>query len=139
MHSPHLGNDKVSRNCQAWHSRFNDALASRDLAAYLSFFHDNCSLQVNNAMPIHSRQAIEPSYRAYLTSFQSMTYEFMNIIGDDQRSSCEALYTFTCHDGSTEVVQCTYFVDLDDAGLISSVRIYGNGARVFKPFMRAND
>ena len=44
-----------------------------------------------------------------------------------------------CNDGSTEVIQCSYLVDLDETGLIRSARVYGNGSRVFKPFMRAND
>lgn len=139
MESPNLGIGHVSFDGRAWHAHFNDALASRDLELYLAFFHDDCSLQINNAMPIYSKRAIRAAYTAHLTSFRTMTYEFMNIVGDDRQSSCEVLYTFGCNDGSTEVVQCSYVVDLDETRLIRSVRVYGNAARVFKPFMRAND
>jgi hypothetical protein len=117
----------------------NDALAARDVELYLAFVRDDCSLQINNAIPIYSKQAIQAAHQAHLISFRMMTYEFMNIVGDDRRSWCEVLYTFACHDGSTEVVQCSYLVDLDETGLIRSARVYGNGSRVFKPFMRAND
>ena len=139
MDSPILGNGQLSAEARAWHTRFNDALALRDPNRYLAFFHDDCALQINNAIPIYSKQAIQPAYCAHLTSFRTMTYEFMNIVGDDRRSSCEVLYTFGCNDGSTEVIQCSYLVDLDETGLIRSARVYGNGSRVFKPFMRAND
>ena len=139
MDSPTLGHGQISSEGRAWHTRFNDALASRDLDRYLAFLHDDCSLQINNAMPIYSKRASQAAYRAHLTSFRTMTYELMNIVGDDRRSSCEVLYTFGCHDGSAEVIQCSYLVDLDETGLIRSARVYGNGSRVFKPFMRAND
>lgn len=139
MDSPILGNGQLSSEGRAWHTRFNDAMASRDIERYLAFLHDDCALQVNNAMPIYSKRAIQSAYAAYLTTFQTLTYEFMNVFGDDRQSVCEVLYTYGCNDGSTEVVQSTYLVDLDEAGLITSVRVYGNGARVFKPFMRAND
>ncbi len=139
MDSPQLGNGQLSSEGRAWHTRFNDALASRDLDRYLAFLHDDCSLQINNAMPVYSKRAIQAAYGAYLTSFQTLTYELMNVMGDDRQSTCEVLYTYGCNDGSTEVVQTAYLVDLDEDGLITSVRVYGDGNRIFKPFMRAND
>lgn len=139
MDSPALGNRLVSADCRAWHLQFNEALASRDLERYLGFLHDDCSLQINNEMPVYSKRAIKSSYAQYLTSFQALSYEIMNILGDDRKSVCELLYTYSCNDGSTEVVQTAYMVDRNEAGLLTSVRVYGNGARVFKPFMRAND
>ncbi|MCX7357784.1 MAG: nuclear transport factor 2 family protein [Alphaproteobacteria bacterium] len=139
MDSPPLGNGQLSSEGRAWHTRFNDALASRDLDRYLAFLHDDCSMQINNAMPIYSKRAIESSYSSYLTTFVALEYEIMTVFGDDRQSVCEVLYTYICNDGSTEVIQTAYLVDRDEAGLILAVRVYGNGARVFKPFMRAND
>ena len=124
---------------RAWHTRFNDTLAARDIDLYLALFQENCALQVNNAFPIYSKRSLEVPYQQHLSSFRSMSYEFLSIVGDAQKSSAEVLYTFKRNDGSDAVVQCSYSVDLDEAGLIRSVRIYGNAARVFKPFMRAND
>ena len=133
-----LETSHTNEQCHAWHVRFNDALVARDVDLYLAFFRDDCTLQINSAMPTYSKRALEAAYRRHLASFRTMTYEIMNIVGDVRKSSCETLYTFNCYDGRTEVIQCTYLVDLDDAGLICSVRIYGNGGRVFKEFMRAS-
>ncbi|MEZ5960484.1 MAG: nuclear transport factor 2 family protein [Hyphomonadaceae bacterium] len=123
----------------AWHVRFNDTLVARDVDQYLALFRDDCTLQINNAIPTYSKLALRAAYRRHVASFRAKSYEIIDVFGDGQKSSCEVLYTFTCHDGSTEGVQCSYVVDLDEAGLIRSIRIYGNGARVFKAFMHAND
>lgn len=139
MDSQKLANEQLGSGSRAWHARFNDALAARDLDLYLGFLDETCSLQINNAMPIYSKLAIRAAYALYLTSFVTLKFEIMNVLGDERQSVCEVLYTYGCNDGSTEVVQTLYIADFDEAGMATSIRVYGNGARVFRPFMRAND
>lgn len=125
-----------TKNIPARHVEFNNALATRDVAAYLAFLDDNCTLQINNAMPVYSKLAIETAYRAYLETFEALTIEIMATFDDGPRSVFEALYTYRCNDGSTEVVQLASLIDRNERGLMTAIRVYGDGTRVFKPFMK---
>lgn len=120
-----------------WHERFAQALASRDLETYLAFLHDDCTLQINNALPLYGKLAIRASYAAYLQTFRSLRTEIIALVSDDRRSTVEALLHYVCLDGTTEVVQCAYLLDHDESGLVTSVRVYGNASRVFRPLMTA--
>ncbi len=135
---PHPGRQLTPKGL-AWHESFAKALEARDTAGYLAFFQDDCVLQINNAIPIYSKRVIGAAHDAYLPMFRSLRVEILALLGDDRRSCCEAMLNYVCNDGSSEVVQCTYLIDRDEAGLIASVRVYGNASRVFKPFMPAND
>lgn len=121
----------------AWHARFVAALESRDTASYLSFLHTECTLQINNALPIYSKAAIEPAYTAYRNAFRSLNVQHLATYGDDDHMAAEALLHHTCNDGSREVIQTVYLLDRDRDGLITSVRVYGNASRLLKPFIRA--
>lgn len=124
------------KDIAARHVEFNNAIASRDVPAYLAFLDDDCTLQINNAMPIYSKRAIETAYTAYLETFQSLTIEIMSTFDDGPRSVFEALYTYLCNDGSTEVVQLSSMIDRNERGLMTAIRVYGDATRVFKPFMK---
>lgn len=101
--------------------------------------HDDCSVQINNNMPVYSKFAIERAFIEYLRNFRSLSYEILNISGTDRSSAVEALFTYVCNDGSVEVVQHAYFCERDETGLLTSVRLYGDTTRILKPFMTAND
>lgn len=127
----------VSPGLMAWHSRFAEALTARDTDAYVAFLADDCSVQINNAVPFYSKLAIRSAYDAYLQIFSALTVEVLAIHGTERSFSVEALLSYACHDGKTEVVQCAYFINRREDGLIASVRVYGNASRVFRPFIRA--
>lgn len=139
MDTPGLGIGAPSSELLAWHVAFCDVLASRDIDRYVNFLSDDCILQINNAMPVYSKRAIKAAYEVYLQGFRTVTYEHLAIIGTMRQSAAETLFTYGCNDGSTELVQCTYVADFNDAGLVTAMRVYGDDRRVFKPFMRAND
>mgnify|MGYP001616674576 FL=1 len=120
-----------------WHERFAQALASRDLETYLAFLHDDCTLQINNGLPLYGKLAIRASYAAYLQTFRSLRTEIIALMSVDRQSTVEALLHYVCIDGTSEVVQCAYLLEHDENGLATSVRVYGNARRVFKPFMSA--
>ena len=130
---------QLSKDGRQWHIDFADAIASRDASRYVAFMHDNCTVQINNNMPVYSKFAIERSFVEYVKNFRSMTYELISAFGTDRRSVAEALFTYICNDGSVEVVQHAYVCERDEAGLLTSVRIYGDTTRILKPFMAAND
>lgn len=129
----------LSDDGRKWHIDFADAIASRDAARYVSFMHDDCSVQINNNMPVYSKFAIERAFIEYLRNFRSLSYEILNLSGTDRSSAVEALFTYVCNDGSVEVVQHAYFCERDETGLLTSVRLYGDTTRILKPFMTAND
>lgn len=139
MDSPVPGAEAPFSELRAWHVAFCEALVSRDIERYASFLSDDCILQINNAMPVYSKRAIKASYEIYLQGFRSITYEHLAVIGTMQQSAAETLFTYSCNDGSTELVQCTYVTDFNAARLVTAIRVYGDDRRVFKPFMRAND
>lgn len=130
---------QISSDGRQWHIDFADAIASRDAARYSAFMHDNCSVQINNNMPIYSKFAIERAFVDYVKNFRSLTYEILSVTGTDRSSIAEALFNYVCHDGSVEVVQHAYFCERDENGLLTSVRLYGDTTRILKPFWAAND
>ncbi|QGZ94265.1 nuclear transport factor 2 family protein [Terricaulis silvestris] len=119
----------------AWHARFMEALCARDANVYLAFLAPECTITINNALPTYAKAAIERVYSVYLALFKTLTADVLNIHGDEHSLSVEALLNYTLNDGSSEVVQCAWFLTRDDAGLITAVRVYGNASRVFKPFI----
>jgi hypothetical protein len=68
-----------------------------------------------------------------------MSYEFLSVFGTDRYSVAEALFTYTCNDGSVEVVQHAYICERDEAGLLTTVRLYGDTSRIRKSVTAAND
>lgn len=130
---------QITRDGRQWHIDFADAIASRDPARYTAFMHDNCSVQINNNMPVYSKFAIERAFVEYVKNFRSMTYELISAFGTDHQSIAEALFTYECNDGSIEVVQHAYICERDASGLLTSVRLYGDTHRILKPFVAAND
>jgi hypothetical protein len=118
-----------------WHERFAQALTSRDLETYLDFLHEDCTLQVNNALPLYGKRAIAASYAAYLPTFRTLNAEIVNVIGTESQSAIEFLLHYVCIDNSKEVVACATLLDRNADGLATAPRVYGNAARVFKPFM----
>jgi len=130
---------QISNDGRNWHIAFADAIASRDPARYASFMHDNCSVQINNNMPVYSKFAIERAFVEYVKNFKSLTYEITSALGTDRTSVIEALFTYICNDGSVEVVAHAYICERDETGLLTSVRLYGDTTRILKPFMAAND
>jgi hypothetical protein len=119
----------------AWHGRFVEALCARDADIYLAFLAPECTITINNALPTYAKPAIERVYEAYLSLFRTLSVDLLTIHGDEKSLSVEALLNYVLSDGSTEVVQCAWFLSRDDAGLITAVRVYGNAARVFRPFI----
>lgn len=130
---------QISAEGRAWHIAFADAVASKGAALYASFMHETCSVQINNAMPVYSKLAIGAAYAEYIKAFRSLTYELLNVFGNEQQSVAEALFTCNFHNGGVEVVQHGYVLERNAAGLLPSARIYGDNSRILKPFMAAND
>lgn len=130
---------QISKDGRQWHLDFADAIASRDAGRYIAFMHDDCSVQINNNMPVYSKRAIERAFNEYVKNFRSLTYDLMNAFGTDRCSVTEALFNYVCHDGSVEVVQHAYICERDENGLLTSVRVYGDTHRILKPFTIAND
>ena len=90
-------------------------------------------------MPIYSKHAIALAFAERMKTFRSMSYELMSAFGTDRHSVVEALFNYVCHDGSIEVVQHAYICERDEAGLLTSVRLYGDTSRISKPITVAND
>lgn len=123
----------------AWHRRFSEALESHDVEKYLAFLHDDCTVQINNALPFYSKAAVRAAYSLQLTLYRTLKVETLSVLGSDRHSATEALLHYVCNDGSTEVVQCVFVIERDETGLVVAARTFGNTSRVFKPFMPAND
>lgn len=126
----------VSPDLAEWHDRFQRVLVARDAAAYAAFLAPDCIVQINNSMPVYSREAMERAFSAYLHIFRTLTIDVLALHGAAHDLSAEAMLNYVLADGSTEVVQCAYFITRRPDGLISSIRVYGNASRVFKPFIR---
>ena len=125
----------ASPTLRAWHARFVEALCARDANAYLAFLASDCTIAINNALPSYAKAAIERVYGEYLALFRTLTVEVLTVHGDETSLAVEGLLNYVLKDGSTEIVQCAWFLSRDDGGLITAVRVYGNASRVFRPFI----
>lgn len=128
---------KLSFEGLAWHEGFARALCARSAEPYLSHLHPDCSVQINNSLPVYSKLAIGRAYTSYLQTFAALSVDVLNIYGADKNFAVEAMLNYVRNDGASEVIQCAYMIDRAPDGLVTSIRVFGNATRLFKPFMRA--
>lgn len=67
----------------------------------------------------------------YWQSFKRIEHELTNIYGSDQHYVLEALNRHVGDDNRPATVQAVAFTDLNEAGLVESVRIYQDVSPVF--------
>ncbi len=105
----------------------------KDLDAYGAFLAEGCALQMNNQPPTAGKEAVLRGLASYWQSFGSIEHDLDNIYGDDRRFALEALNHYRRLDGRAVTLRAGAFTDRDEAGLVTSVRLYTDTGPLFAP------
>lgn len=131
MITTNLRTNQLSESVFAWYLNYLESIDSRDIEAYADFLADNVSVQFNNDEPIQGKESVIGMLGQYWQSFAGLEHDLTNVYGTDQHFVLEALNHYERHDGKTVTTRAVAFTDLDENGLVSSVRIYADASQVF--------
>lgn len=106
-------------------------LDARDVDAYAAHLADDVVMQFGNAEPVRGKDAVTAMLAGYWQSFAAIEHDLTNIYGTDQAYVLEADNHYVRHDGERVTVRAVAFTDKDEAGKVTSVRIYGDTSPVF--------
>lgn len=123
--------NQLSAGAWKWYQRYLAALDAKDLPRYAQFLAADCMLQFNSAPAVSGKTAITGLLDAYWRSFGELRHEPLNIYGEDRRFVLEALNHYTRLDGRAVTVRAVAFTDRDEAGQVTSVRLYADTAELF--------
>ena len=107
------------------------AMDNRDTKAYGKFLADDVVVQFNNEPPMTGKETALGGLGTYWQSFASIEHDLTNIYGTDRAYVLEALNHYVRHDGKKVTVRAVAFTDVNDGGLVESVRIYHDVSPVF--------
>jgi ketosteroid isomerase-like protein len=128
--------NQLSPTVFGWYCRYLDAIDGADVSAQLSFFHEDCALQINNHLPMHGHTAIAAAFERYWEAIASIEHELLNIYGNDERFCVEMLCHYTGNDGSQVILPAAVFIDRSADGLITWARSYIDATPVHDAFTR---
>lgn len=100
------------------------AIDAKDIETYGSLLSDTVSVQFNNDEPMKGKQTVVKGLEQYWQTFKSIEHDLTNIYGDDQTWVLEALNHYVRNDDQKVTIKAVAFTDLDEDGLVGSVRIY---------------
>jgi ketosteroid isomerase-like protein len=127
----HLRVNLLSREAFGWYKTYLAAIDARDVNAYVAFLADEATMQFNNEAPIVGKDSVLAMLGGYWQSYAGLTHDLRNIYGDDQRFALEALNHYRRHDGKPVTIRAVAFTDRNEAGLVTSVRVYADASPVF--------
>ncbi|MHA4844766.1 nuclear transport factor 2 family protein [Flavitalea antarctica] len=107
------------------------AIDGKDIETYGKFLADDISVQFNNDQPMQGKETVLQGLGYYWQSFGSVEHDLTNIYGRDTAYVLEAQNHYVRKDGKMATVKAVAFTDLNDHGLVESVRIYQDVSPVF--------
>ena len=105
----------------------------KDLEARGAFLADGCALPMNDQPPTVGKEAVLRGLAAYLRSLGVIERDLGNIHGVDRRFALEALNRYRRLDGGAVTLRALALTDRDEAGLVTSVRLYTDTGPLFAP------
>ena len=125
--------NQLSPAATDWYvGQYLDAMDRLDIERYATFLADDVSVQFNNAPPVQGKAAVEGMLAGYWKSFAGIEHELLNIYGTDERFTLEAKNHYVRHDGRKVTTNAVAFADRNEAGQVTSVRVYADTAPVFQ-------
>lgn len=123
--------NQLSEEGHAWYLKYLDALDAKDVERYGSYLANNCTLVMNNAAPIQGKEAVLGSLSQYWQTFGDLEHELLNIYGTDRAFMLEALNHYKRLDGKAVTLRAVALTDRNDAGEVTSVRLYTDTSPLF--------
>lgn len=134
MRTDRLRTNQLSPEAYRWYLDYLGAMDRKDLDAYGAFLAEGCAMRMNNAAPTVGKAAVLQALGAYWQSFGGIEHDLDNIYGDDRRFALEALNHYRRLDGGGGATpRAVAFTDRDEAGLVTSVRLYTDTGPLFAP------
>jgi ketosteroid isomerase-like protein len=132
MKTKNLRVNQLSASAYEKYLQYLTALDNKDVAAYGKFLADDVTVQFNNDDPMSGKDNVLQGLGYYWQTFGTLEHELINIYGTDKTYVLEAKNYYTRKDGKPATVNAVAFTDLNDKGLVKSVRIYQDVSPVFK-------
>lgn len=107
------------------------AIDNKDINAYGKFLADDIAVQFNNDEPMQGKETVLQGLSYYWQSFVSVEHDLVNIYGTDTHYVLEAENHYIRKDGKLTTIKAVAFTDINDQGLVKSVRIYQDVSPVF--------
>lgn len=108
-----------------------EAMDAKDIDKYGKFLSAGIIVQFNNDDPMDGKKIVLQGLDKYWQSFGSIEHDLTNIYGRDANFVLEALNHYERADGKKVTVKAVAFTDMDENGLVKSVRIYQDVSPVF--------
>jgi hypothetical protein len=123
--------NELSEKAFQWYLGYLDTIDNRDIKSYASYLFDDCILQINNNPPVNGKDQITKHLTSLWTSFNENSHDLLNIYGIDSSFSSEIVNHFTLHDGKEITVNAVGYLDRNEEGLLTSVRLYADFSPLF--------
>ena len=131
MRTDRLRINQLSPKTYEWYLVYLQAIDTKNIEVYGNFLADECVMQFNNNSPVQGKVAILQSLSDYWTTFDSLTHDLLNIYGSDSSFVLEALNHYKRNDGKVVTVPAVAITDRNEAGLVTSFRLYTDTTPVF--------
>lgn len=130
----HVRTNQLSDLATAWLAQVLNALDDKDVDAYTAFMADDVEVTFNNGdMAMSGRDAVRQGLAEFWKSFGTVRHDELNIYGDDHRFVHEALNDYITLDGRDVTIRAVAWIDRNDDGQITSLRIYHDQRPLFEP------
>lgn len=104
---------------------------TKNVEQYSTFLADGCVMQFNNNDPVEDKAVIVKFLSDYWATFDSIEHDLLNIYGTDLSFVLEALNHYKSNDGKNVTLRAVAFTDRNEAGLVTSVRLYTDTTPLF--------
>lgn len=111
--------------------RYLEALDAKDIERYAEFLSPDVSITFGNAPAVEGKDAVVGMLKSYWQSFKSIEHDLLNIYGTDRNYVLEAFNHYERDDGQKVSVRAVAFTDVDQTGLVSAIRVFGDTSALF--------
>jgi hypothetical protein len=119
-----LAVNQLSQEGFDWLLRFLSAVDAKDPYVLGAQLAERSVLRTNSDPPTEGRGAILSRVGYLWSSFRTLEHEPLNIYGADRAFALEALNHYTRTDTTPVTLRAVTFIDRDESGLVTSIRLY---------------
>jgi hypothetical protein len=131
IRSDKLRINQLSGKAFQWYLGYLNAIDDNDIESYSSNLSDECTLLINNYPPVNGKDQIIKHHTSLWTSFRGNARDLLNIYGSDSSFSSEITNNFTLQDGNEITINAVGYLDRNEEGLLTSIRLYADFSPLF--------
>lgn len=124
--------NQLSPEATGWLERVLTTLDAKDVEGYTALMAEDVEVTFNNGdMTMTGRDAVREGLAEFWQSFGTIEHDELNIYGTDRNLVHEALNRYTTLDGRKVTIRAVAWIDRDEDGRITSLRIYNDQSPLF--------